>query len=137
MTDEMIVKRKILIVDDEPDMRIFMSVLFETNGFKPTLANNGKDGLHHARKLHPDLIILDVMMPEEGGALMYKGLKEDARLRQIPVIMLSGVKEDVFLHYLKMLNIGAKDTLPKPDAYFEKPPEPDLLLNKAQTILER
>jgi DNA-binding response OmpR family regulator len=128
-------KNKILIVDDELDMRIFMSVLFETNGFEPTAANNGKQGLQYARKSHPDLIILDVMMPEEGGALMYKGLKEDAGLRQIPVIMLSGVKEDAFLHYLKMINIGVKDTLPKPDAYFEKPPEPDLLLNAVQAIL--
>ncbi len=128
-------KNKILIVDDELDMRIFMSVLFETNGFEPTVANNGKDGLHHARKLHPDLIILDVMMPEEGGALMYKGLKEDADLKRIPVIMLSGVKKEVFLHYLKMLNSGGKGNLPKPDAYFEKPPEPDLLLNEAQNIL--
>jgi len=131
----MMAKKKILIVDDELDMRIFMSVLFETNGFEPTVANNGKDGLHHARKLHPDLIILDVMMPEEGGALMYKGLKEDACLRKIPVIMLSGVKKDVFLHYLKMLNSGKKNNLPKPDAYFEKPPEPDLILNEAKRLI--
>jgi len=133
----MMAKNKILIVDDELDMRIFMSVLFETNGFEPTVANNGKDGLQQAGKLHPDLIILDVMMPEEGGALMYKGLKQDASLKLIPVIILSGVKEDAFLHYLKMLNSGAKNNLPKPDAYFEKPPEPELLLNEAQTILGR
>ncbi len=130
-------KEKILIVDDEPDMRIFMSVLFETSGFKPIVANNGEVGLRKAREEHPDLIILDVMMPEKGGALMYKGLKEDADLKSIPVIMLSGVKNDVFAHYLKMLNIGGKESLPNPNAYFEKPPEPDLLLNEAQKILGR
>lgn len=128
-------KEKILIVDDEPDMRIFMKVLFETSGFQPIVANNGEEGLRKAREEHPDLIILDVMMPEKGGALMYKGLKEDADLKPIPVIMLSGVKNDVFTHYLKMLNIGGKESLPKPHAYFEKPPEPDLLLNEAQKIL--
>jgi len=131
----MMAKRKILIVDDEMDMRIFMTVLFETSGFEPVVANNGKDGLHHARTLHPDLIILDVMMPEEGGALMYKGLKEDSILSKIPVIMLSGVKKEVFLHYLKMLNSSGKNNLPMPDAYFEKPPEPDLILNETKRLI--
>jgi DNA-binding response OmpR family regulator len=90
----------VLIVDDEMDMRIFMKTLFETSGWQPQVTRDGGEGLVQARQAPPDLIVLDVMMPGEGGALMYRALKDDAQLAQIPVIMLSAVKPDVFHHYL-------------------------------------
>ena len=130
-------KQTVLIVDDEMDMRLFMSVLFETGGYQPVVARDGGKGLQRARELRPDLIILDVMMPGEGGALMYKELKSDPDLDRIPVIMLSAVNETSFRHYLKMLNTQVKTSLPDPDAYMEKPPDPDALLKLAKTVLEK
>ena len=127
-TTDTTAKPVILIVDDEMDMRIFMSTLFETSGFKPVAARDGGQGLARARGNRPDLVILDVMMPGEGGALMYKALKGDPQLRDIPVIMLSAVNETSFRHYLKMLNAQSADPLPDPEAYMEKPPESDELL---------
>ena len=127
----------ILIVDDEMDMRIFMSTLFETSGFKPITARDGGQGLAKVRENKPDLIILDVMMPGEGGALMYKALKSDPQLEAIPVIMLSAVNETSYRHYLKMLNARSATPCPDPEAYMEKPPDPDALLQLVRSVLAR
>ncbi len=121
-------KKKILIVDDEMDMRIFISTLMETSGYKAVATKNGKDGILKAKELMPDLIILDVMMPGEGGVQMYRQLKTDKTLKDIPVIMLSAVAKKIFIHYLKMLNIQLNNSIPYPDAYMEKPPEAEELL---------
>jgi len=125
----------ILIVDDEMDMRIFMSTLFETSGFAAVAARDGRQGLDKARSEKPALIILDVMMPGEGGALMYRALKADPGLNRIPVIMLSAVAEPTFRHYLQMLCTQSGQVVPEPQAYMEKPPDPDALLLLAQRVM--
>lgn len=121
-------KKKILIVDDEMDMRIFISALMETSGYKAVATRDGKDGILKARDIIPDLIILDVMMPGEGGVQMYRQLKTDKTLKNIPVIMLSAVAKKTFIHYLKMLNSQLNNSIPYPDAYMEKPPDAEELL---------
>jgi two-component system phosphate regulon response regulator PhoB len=123
------VRPTVLIVDDEMDMRIFMSTLFETSGFHTVAVRDGRQGLVRAEALRPDVIVLDVMMPGEGGALMYKALKADEQLRHIPVIMCSAVSRESFQHYLDMLNSQTDARVPDPEAYVEKPPEPDDLLS--------
>lgn len=128
-------RRKVLIVDDEMDMRIFLNALFEMNGFSPVVTRDGREGLAKAKALLPDLIVLDVMMPGEGGAIMYKALKTDDKLRDIPVIVLSGVKEASFRHYLKMMKPGGGIDLPVPSVYMEKPPEPEYLIRTAEKLL--
>jgi CheY-like chemotaxis protein len=127
-------KPKVLIVDDEMDMRIFISTLFETNGYKPVAIRDGKIGLQKAKEILPELIILDVMMPGEGGITMYRELKTDSTLRKIPVIMLSAVARKTFAHYLKMLNVRVDEPIPDPDAYMEKPPDAIELLRLAQYL---
>ena len=127
-------KPKVLIVDDEIDMRIFISTLFATNGYKPFITRDGRSGLQKAREILPDLIVLDVMMPGEGGVKMYQGLKADLSLKAIPVIMLSAVARKTFNHYLKMLNVQSDGTLPSPDAYMEKPPDAQELIALANRL---
>ncbi len=97
-------KKTVLIVEDELDMRIFISTLLETSGYTPVMTRDGKEGLIKARDFLPDLIILDVMMPGEGGVQMYRQLKTDQSLKAIPVIMLSAVAQKTFSHYLNMVN---------------------------------
>jgi two-component system phosphate regulon response regulator PhoB len=128
-------RKKVLIVDDELDVRIYVRTLFETNGYAPIVTRNGKEGLEKAKELSPDLIILDVMMPEAGGVTMYRELKSDKALKDIPVIMLTGIGEKSFSHYLKMLNLKVKDPLPQPDAYMEKPLDHEKLLELAKKII--
>ncbi len=130
-------KKKVLVVDDEMHMRIFLRTLLETNGFQPELARNGAEGFQKAAESPPDLFILDVMMPEEGGARMYQELKSDDALKEIPVIMLSGVTEKAFLHYLKMFSARLETPLPNPAAYMEKPPEAEELLALIKGVLDK
>ena len=130
-------QKKILVVDDEMDMRIFVSTVLETGGYLPITCRNGQDGLAKALSEKPDLIILDVMMPNQGGVQMYRNLKIRAELTAIPVIMLSAVGKDGFHHYLNMLNTRLDGPVDPPAAYLEKPVEPDDLLKSVADILEK
>lgn len=121
-------KKTVLVVEDELDMRIFISTLLQTSGYQPVLTKNGGEGLLKARDINPDLIILDVMMPGEGGVQMYQQLKTDNTLKNIPVILLSAVAKNTFAHYLKMMNARIDVSIPEPSAYLEKPPEAEDLL---------
>ena len=115
--------KKVLIVDDEMNIRLFLKTLIETSGYEPHLARNAREGLKQAWELKPDLIILDVMMPGEGGLVMYQGLQEDDSLKGVPVIMLSAVGADTFKHALKIMGVG-QTSYPDPFAYVQKPPKP-------------
>jgi CheY-like chemotaxis protein len=130
-------KPRVLIVDDEIEMRIFLSALFETNGYRPETSRDGRTGLQKAGEILPDLIILDVMMPGEGGVAMYQGLKRDERLRGIPVLVLSAVAAKTFGHYLKMINTQVPGGIPDPDVYLEKPPEAAVLLDLARQLIKK
>lgn len=129
-------ENNILVVEDDLHMRIFITTVLETSGYNATATKDGKEGIQKAREAPPDLIILDVMMPEEGGVSMYRQLKADDKLKDIPVVMLSGVESRTFSHSLKMMNIGLEDPLPDPEAYMEKPPKAEELLSIIERIFE-
>jgi len=129
------IRKRILIVDDELDVRIYVGTLFETSGYEPITARNGREGLQKVKEKYPDLIILDVMMPKAGGVTMYRELKADQKLKDIPVIMLTGVGQKSFSHYLKMLKIKAKDSIPQPNAYMEKPLDHEKMLELVRELI--
>jgi two-component system phosphate regulon response regulator PhoB len=129
--------QKVLVVDDELDMRIFVSTLLETNGFKPLVAQDGIQGLEIARKEKPSLIVLDIMMPKESGITMYRELKKDDVLKDVPVIVLSALSKKTFFHSQKVLDEYEGGQIPEPSVYIEKPPEPDELLEAIQNSLKR
>jgi CheY-like chemotaxis protein len=128
-------RKTVLIVEDELDMRIFVSTLLKTSGYRPIMTKDGREGFLKAKEIVPDLIILDVMMPGEGGIKMYRQLKTDYSLKNIPVIMLSGVGKKTFEHYLKMLNARREDSISEPSAYLEKPPEADELIKLTERLI--
>jgi two-component system phosphate regulon response regulator PhoB len=128
-------KKTVLIVEDELDMRIFIATLLETSGYQPVMTRDGNEGMRKAKDVFPDLIILDVMMPGEGGVQMFRQLKTDDTLCNIPVIMLSAVAQKTFTHYLNMVNARLKDPIPDPEAYIEKPPEAEDLLKMTATLI--
>ncbi len=128
-------EKNILVVEDDLHMRIFITTVLETSGYNATATKDGQEGIRKVKEDRPDLIILDVMMPEEGGVSMYRQLKTDNQLKDIPVVMLSGVESKTFLHSLKMMSMGLRDPLPDPEAYVEKPPKAENLLNIVQKLL--
>jgi CheY-like chemotaxis protein len=128
--------KKVLVVDDELDMRTFVTTLLETSGFKPIAAKDGVEGLEAARSRKPAVIILDVMMPNLSGISMYRDLKNDPELKDVPVIMLSALSKKTFFHSQKVLDEFKAEHIPEPFAYIEKPAEADELLEAIQNCLK-
>jgi CheY-like chemotaxis protein len=119
---------KILVVDDEQDMRIFVSTVVETLGFEPMVAKDGVEALEKARSNPPALVILDVMMPKiDDGIQTYRQFRTDPKLSHIPIIMLSAIAQKTFFHSIRMLSPLKGFELPEPHAYMEKPPDADEL----------
>lgn len=128
--------KKILVVDDEADMRIFVSTVVETRGFKPMSAEDGTTALARARSDPPSLVILDVMMPKiDDGIQTYLQFKTDEKLQRIPIIMLSAVAKKTFFHSIRMLNPHKGRTIPEPEAYMEKPPDANELIRLIDELL--
>ena len=131
----MIENRKILVVDDESDMQIYLSTVVETMGFEPIIAADGPSGLEKARALRPALVILDVMMPGiQDGLDAYRQFREDERLGRVPIIMLSAIARKTFFHSIRLLKPLSGKQLPEPEAYMEKPPDA-AELNRLITML--
>ncbi|WP_028324464.1 response regulator [Desulfatirhabdium butyrativorans] len=126
---------KILVVDDEMDMRIYYTTLLKSAGYQPIATRDGVEGYQLARELFPDAIVLDIMMPGDGGVKMYTALKRDPELDKTPVIMASAVSEKSFQHYLAMLAARIGQPIQAPSAYLEKPIEPEILLSTLSKIL--
>ena len=88
-------KKRIILVDDEPDFCSIVQGQLEKEGFEVELAYNGVEGLEKIRANPPDAIILDVMMPEKDGYEVCKELKGDEKLADIPVVLLTAVASHV------------------------------------------
>ena len=130
-------KRKILVVDDESDMQIYLSTVVETMGFEPNVAGDGTEALEKARADQPALVILDVMMPGiEDGLKTYRQFREDEGLRSIPIIMVSAIARKTFFHSIRLLKPLSGRQLPEPEAYVEKPPDAAELTGLIQAILK-
>ena len=127
--------KKVLIVDDDPDVRLFNATVVEESGFTPIEAANGEEGLKLIKKDRPDLVILDVLMPKQSGIRLYRELKTDKSLIGIPVIMLSGVAKRTFLRSQKALTEFGDKPVPEPENYLEKPVEPDELAREIKKLL--
>ncbi len=128
--------KKILVVDDEPDMRVFVSTVVETMGFESITAKDGADALEKARSILPDLVILDVMMPKIGdGIKTYQRFRTDEKLVRVPVIMLSAIAKKTFFHSIRMLSPQKGPYVPEPEAYMEKPPDANELVKMIENLL--
>jgi DNA-binding NarL/FixJ family response regulator len=106
--------KKILVIEDEPEMRRNITTLLRYHGYSPIAAENGLAGIEAARRHVPDLILCDVMMPELDGYGVLQALQSDAVLGHIPFIFLTakGEKDDL----RSGMNLGADDYLTKPVA---------------------
>jgi twitching motility two-component system response regulator PilH len=127
--------KRVLIVDDDPDVRLFSQTVLEENGYIPVLATNGEEGEEAVKKEKPDLIILDVLMPRESGIRLYRRLKTNKKFKDIPIIMLSGIAEKSFLRSQKVLTEFGGDPVPEPEAYLEKPVDGDILADTIKKVL--
>lgn len=121
--------KTVLIVDDEPDVVTYLRTLLEDNGFGVITAGDGKEGFDKARFWHPDLITLDITMPEESGVRLLRNLQQDMNTAGIPIIIVTGVS-----HELKRF-IETRKQLRPLAGYFEKPIDREQFLAKVNEIL--
>lgn len=128
---------KILVVDDEPDSRIFLTNLLDSDGFCPVTAQNREDGFNMALQAAPSVIILNMMMPGEGGIHLYRSLKRHEHLKRIPVIMLSALDRQTFLKCHNIYGYRPCKAYEQVDRFLEKPPEADEILTMVRTLSGR
>jgi DNA-binding response OmpR family regulator len=103
---------RILVVEDTPANIQTLSTILKQEGYQISVATNGRQALQVLERVRPDLILLDIMMPEMDGFEVLRRLKEDARLRHVPVIMISAL--DDIDSVVRCVELGAEDHLPKP-----------------------
>ena len=127
--------KKVLIVDDDPDVRMFNATVVENCGHTPIEAPNGEEALKIIKKDPPDLVTLDVLMPKQNGLRIYRELKTNKSLIGIPVIILSGIAKRTFLRSQKALTEFGDKSVPEPESYLEKPVEPDELEREIKKFL--
>ena len=128
-------KRRILVVDDEPNVVTYLETLLQDNGYETVAASNGREGMEKAKAERPHLICLDITMPEESGVRFYRDLKEDPVLRMIPVIIVTGVTgyggdPDGLKKFL-----STRRQVPPPEGYFSKPIDRDEFIAKIRQLL--
>jgi len=105
---------RILVVDDEPSILRLVTATLEAKDYEVITASNGTDGLVFARTKHPDLILLDIMMPQMDGTEVRRRLAADPKTKDIPVIHLSAVGD--FQKQLDAFDEGTADYITKPFA---------------------
>ncbi len=122
-------QKKILIIDDEEDILAYLAAFFKANKFEVISAVNGKEGVKKALSENPDIVTLDISMPEESGIKALRELQNNSVTRNTPIIIITGVASD-FKRF-----IADRKQVHMPEGYFEKPIDRDLLLNKVNELL--
>jgi CheY-like chemotaxis protein len=125
--------KKILIVDDEPDAVDFAKEVLESEGHTVVTASDGTKGLAAMRREKPDLVVLDVQMPDMDGFEVFQEMKKDEAQKAMPVVMLTGIKEKVGIGFSAD---EMKDYMgARPSDYIEKPIDPAKLKEAVNKIL--
>jgi len=121
--------KTVLVVDDDPDAVDFFVTVLEDGGYATVSARDGNEALDRIEEGKPDLVTLDITMPEKSGVGVYRKLKEDEDLKSIPVIIITGVSDD-FKQF-----ISTRRQVPPPEGYLSKPVEPDQLLEMVRELV--
>jgi two-component system, OmpR family, response regulator VicR len=119
----------ILCIEDEPEMIDLIRLILERRGFKVEGASGGMEGIRKVRELHPDLVLLDLMMPDMDGWEVYQQMKADEATRDIPVIVVTAKAQSID----KVLGLH----IAKVDDYISKPFSPQDLLASVEKVFNK
>ncbi len=108
---------RVLIIDDSPKVLTYLKKVFASAGYVPLIAGNAERGLNIARSQHPDLVVMDVILPGMDGFATLRHIRRDPVVRDLPVIMMSGTEQASEQIYVK--RIGADGFIRKPFSRFE------------------
>jgi CheY-like chemotaxis protein len=130
-------RQKILIIDDEPDIVMYLKTLLEDHDYAVVSASNGKAGLELARKEIPDLMCIDIMMPKKTGVALYQEIKTDPDLKQIPCIIISAYESAYSFKGQAFRRLIKDKTIPPPLKFFEKPLDIPVFLGFIDDYLDK
>ena len=120
-------KRTVVCIEDEPEMVDLIKLILGRRGFELTGAMGGREGLEVVRRVKPDLVLLDLMMPDIDGWEVYQQMKADEELKHIPVIVVTAKAQSID----KVLGLH----IAKVDDYVTKPFGPQELLQSVEKVL--
>ena len=146
--------KTVLVVDDDDNTRRFLTVALEENGYEAVTAADGDEGYQKLQEMKPDLILLDVMMPKKTGFSLFKQIRRVEELKDIPVIMLTGVAgvleeddaqaegdtfESPFDSIRERLRKGIakmrEEGVISPERFIDKPIDPEELIEAVQSLI--
>jgi len=122
-------QKKILVIDDDPDIVTFLTTLMEDNGYATVSAADGREGMEKTLSERPDLILLDITMPEKSGVRFYREMRENPDLAGVPIVMVTGVLPE----FEKF--ISSRRQVPPPDGYIPKPVDKQKLIETVAGLL--
>ena len=127
--------KKILLVDDDPDIRDVLTVILESRGYQIVTARDGIEGLAALRAENPDLMIVDLLMPKMDGFAMLKELQDGrwSKYRGTPILILSSVREEASRRRYELETALEFNV----DDYVEKPINPDILLERVERLIAK
>ena len=128
-------KKTILILDDEPSVVTYLETLLQDNGYDTISAKDGVEGLEKVKSGKPDLVTLDISMPEKSGVRFYREVKEKSELAAIPVVIVTAVtgyggKPEEFEKF-----ISSRKQVPPPDGFIAKPIKKEKFLETIKKLL--
>lgn len=124
---------KILVVDDDPDLVESVKMMLENKNYEVVTAYDGIEGLQKTKEESPDLIILDVMMPNKDGYSVCAELKADPKYNKIPILLLTAVVSQMpTTSYTQRMGMETEA-----DDYIDKPVEPSELVKRAEILLQK
>ncbi len=121
--------KTVLVVDDDPDAREFLTTVLHDHGFAASTANDGTEAISALEQNLPDLVALDIAMPEKSGVAVYRKLREEDQLKGIPVIIITGISDD-FQRF-----ISSRRQVPPPNGYISKPVDPEQFVKMVRELL--
>jgi len=124
---------KILIIDDQPSEVKMVKMALEKANYEVMYAYNGKEGIEKAHQEKPDLIILDIMMPEKDGFIACGELKKDSKTSSIPIIVLTSIESSSLI----FPDAESAADSPHADEYIDKPVDPNFLLKRVERLLKK
>jgi len=122
-------QKTVLVVNDSPDQREMIQVIFQQAGYGVSTASSGREGFKIAKSAKFDLVISDVMMPDGDGIELCQWIRSDEKLRSLPILLVSGLRKDVS-DVIEGLEVGADD-------YIELPVDPQQIIVRTERLIER
>jgi CheY-like chemotaxis protein len=126
-------KQKILIIDDEPDLLMYLKTFLEDQGYEVFCAGDVHSALRMVPREKPDLVCLDIMMPIQSGISFYEHLRRDGLSQEIPMIIISGLNEESLRQSIQ--ESEAEGTIRRPYRFLNKPVDLELLLSVIREAL--